>query len=157
MKPTEAEDTMAQASPNTKPANIKNQYNTNCQQFFGPVYGATFNMSGTPSRQQPAETRDAQAARTMPKELATEAAAVYWKRLQKEGFVDAQGQRMPETTRQQAMYIAEAFADKLRITAKWKLFEQLWGIKNLAQEKCRMLETGSSPQRSREIDEIFRD
>lgn len=148
---------MAQASPNTKLANIKNQYNTNCQQFFGPVYGATFNMSGTPSRQQPAETRDAQAARTMPEELATEAAAVYWKRLQKEGFVDAQGQRMPETTRQQAMYIAEAFANKLRITAKWKLFEQLWGIKNLAQEKRQMQETGLSPKRSREIDEIFRD
>ena len=87
--------------------------------------------------------------------LASEEAMKYWKRLQTAGFVDGNCQLMKETTRKQAMYIAELFAEKLGIKSKWKTFEQLWGISNLAQEKWDMLETGSSPSRSKEIDKIF--
>lgn len=87
--------------------------------------------------------------------LSSEEAKKYWSLLQKAVFVDANCQLMSETTRQQAMYIAEVFAEKLGIKSKWKPFENLWGIKNLAQEKNKFMETGKSPSRSEEIDRIF--
>lgn len=89
--------------------------------------------------------------------LASEEAMRYWERLQKAGFVTANCQLMQDTTRKQAMCIAEEFAEKLGIKSKWKTFEQLWGVSNLAQEKWDMLETGSTPSRSKEIDMIFED
>ena len=94
---------------------------------------------------------------SLPDVLASEAAKRYWARLQKAGFVDEHYQLLPETTRKQAMYIADVFADKLRLKAKWKTFERLWGIGNLAQEKWDMQQTGSTPSRSKEIDMIFED
>jgi len=90
-------------------------------------------------------------------ELTTDDAKKYWQRLQEAGFVDANYQLLPETTRKQVMYIAELFAEQLGIKSKWKTFEQLWGITNLAQEKWDMQETGSTPSRSKEIDKIFED
>lgn len=92
----------------------------------------------------------------MPEVLASEEAMEYWSELQEAGFVDADCQLMPDTTRKQAMCIAELFAEKLGIKSKWKTFEQWWGVSNLAQEKWDMLETGSTPSRSKEIDKIFR-
>ena len=89
--------------------------------------------------------------------LESDEAKKYWLRLEKAGFVDAKHVLMPETTRKQAMYIAELFAEKIGIKSKWKTFEQLWGIGNLAQEKWDMQETGSTPSRSKEIDKIFED
>ena len=89
--------------------------------------------------------------------LETDEAVKYWQRLQKAGFVDEHYQLATTTTRKQAMYIAELFAEKLGIKSKWKTFEQLWGISNLAQEKWDMQETGSMPSRSIEIDKIFSD
>lgn len=93
----------------------------------------------------------------LPECLSTEEAMKYWKRLQKAGFVDADYQLLPETTRKQAMYIAELFAERLGIKSKWKTFEQLWGISNLAQEKWDMQETGTTPTRSKDIDRLFDD
>lgn len=81
----------------------------------------------------------------------------YWARLQGGGFTDAGHHLAPQTTRAQAAYIADCFADKLGIRSKWKTFERLWGIKNLAQEKWKMQETGKEPSRSREIRAIFSD
>ena len=89
--------------------------------------------------------------------LETDEAKKYWQRLEKAGFVDANCKLTRMTTRKQAMYIAELFAEKLNIKTKWKTFEQLWGISNLAQEKWDMQETGSKPSRSKEIDKIFED
>ena len=89
--------------------------------------------------------------------LESDEAKKYWLRLEEAGFVDAKHALMPETTRKQAMYIAEVCAEKLNIKTKWKTFEQLWGISNLAQEKWDMQETGSTPSRSKEIDKIFED
>jgi hypothetical protein len=89
--------------------------------------------------------------------LETNEANKYWQRLVKAGFVDDKHELMPETTRKQAMCIAEVFARKFGIKSKWKTFEQLWGISNLAQEKWDMQETGSMPSRSKEIDKIFMD
>lgn len=93
----------------------------------------------------------------LPKCLSTEEAMKYWKRLQKAGFADADYQLMPDITRKQAMYIAELFAERLGIKSKWKTFEQLWGISNLAQEKWDMQETGTTPTRSKDIDMLFND
>jgi len=89
--------------------------------------------------------------------LASEEAMRYWKRLQQKGFVDERCQLKPETTRKQAMYIAEVFAERLGIGSKWKTFERLWGIGNLAQEKWDFQQTGTLPSRSKEIDRIFED
>ena len=89
--------------------------------------------------------------------LASEEAMRYWKRLQEKGFVDECCQLKQDTTRKQAMYIAEVFAERLGIGSKWKTFERLWGISNLAQEKWDFQQTGTLPSRSKEIDRIFED
>lgn len=81
----------------------------------------------------------------------------YWQRLIESGFVDRNHQLMPETSRKQAMYIAELFAEKLGIKNKWKHFELLWQISNLAQEKWDFQQNGSMPMRYDEIDRIFAD
>ena len=85
------------------------------------------------------------------------AAIRYWKRLEEQGFVGPDCQLLPETTRRQAMYIADLFSDKLMLKSKWKPFENLWGISNLAQEKYKMQETGAMPKRYKDIDKVFAD
>lgn len=93
----------------------------------------------------------------LPDVLATGMAIKYWKGLQKAGFVDERYQLLTNTSRKQAMYIADVFSDKLQMRSKWKPFQELWHINNLAQEKWDMQETGKSPARSEEIDKIFDD
>ena len=93
----------------------------------------------------------------LPDVLATGLAMKYWSRLQQAGFVDEHYQLSPATTRKQAMYIADVFSDKLQMRSKWKPFQELWHINNLAQEKWEMQETGKSPSRSEEIDAVFSD
>ena len=88
--------------------------------------------------------------------LLSEVAEVYWQRLEEKGFVDNRHRLIAETTRQQAMYIADNFADALKIKARWKPFESLWGIKNLAQEKWSHLETDNPIPRADEIKKCFR-
>lgn len=89
--------------------------------------------------------------------LATKQAMVYWNRLVEEKFVDKRFMLLETTTRQQAMYIAELFAEKMGIKTKWKTFEDLWGINNLAQEKQKSLDLGKLPARADVIDKIFED
>jgi len=89
--------------------------------------------------------------------MASEQAVKYWKRLIQQKFVDQHFMLHDSTTRQQAMYIAELFAEKLALKAKWKTFEDFWGINNLAQEKNKSIETGKLPSRSNDIDKIFED
>ena len=91
----------------------------------------------------------------MPDELGTDEARTYWQRLHDRGFTDDEGQLLPPTTRKQAMYIAELFAERLHLKAKWKPFEAMWGIRNLAQEKWDIQQTGSLPTRYKEIEEVF--
>ena len=68
----------------------------------------------------------------LPAKLATEQAVNYWKQLQEKNFVDSHYMLLKDTTRQQAAYIAELFAEKLGIKTKWKTFEDFWHIINLA-------------------------
>jgi hypothetical protein len=87
--------------------------------------------------------------------LFTAEAEPYWQALEEAGFVGKDRRLLPSTTRQQAMYIAEAFAQKLRLKTKWKLFQDFWGINNLAQERKKMEDTGKLPASAKEIDLIF--
>ena len=96
-----------------------------------------------------------ESAVNLPDVLATGVAMKYWERLQKAEFVDDRCQLLATTSRKQAMYIADVFSDKLQMRSKWKPFQELWHINNLAQEKWDMQETGKKPVRSEEIDEIF--
>ena len=80
----------------------------------------------------------------------------YWQRLKEEGFVDANCQPLPGVTRKQMMYIADLFSEKLGMTkSKWKYFEELWHINNLAQEKWQCQQTGTLPERYKDIDAVF--
>ena len=89
--------------------------------------------------------------------LTSEKAMKYWRRLMELGFVDHDCKLRPETSRQQAMYIAEPFAEILGLKNKWKKFEDFWGIKNLAQEKWIFQQTAIMPARYQEIDKVFAD
>lgn len=93
----------------------------------------------------------------LPPELGSAEALRYWQRLLEKGFVVDNFKLATETTRKQAMYIAESFAEKLGLRSKWKLFQEFWGINGLAQEKWDMQQTGTMPSRYKEIDEIFKD
>lgn len=93
----------------------------------------------------------------LPEPLNSEEAMQYWVKLQQAGFVDNKCRLLSETTRKEAMYIADLFSEKLGLKTKWKPFEELWGLNNLAQEKWQFQQTGSMPSRYKEIDHIFGD
>lgn len=101
------------------------------------------------------KTAAAQEECAVPRVLESAEAKNCWTKLREAGFVDAGNNLLPGTTRKQAMYIAECFAERLGIKSKWKTFEDFWGISNLAQEKWDVQQTGVLPKRSKEIDKIF--
>ena len=89
-------------------------------------------------------------------ELLTAEAHVLWQRLRDAGFIVADGYALAEgVSANQAAYIADRMAEKLRIKKKWKLFQQLWGIANLGQLAGTWQQTGKLPPRSSEIDELI--
>ena len=60
------------------------------------------------------------------------------------------------TSRQQAWVIAEMFAEKVKKdNMKWKLFQDFWNIRNLAQERNYSKASGLLPPRYNEIVRIF--
>ncbi len=87
--------------------------------------------------------------------LFTDEAEPYWQALEEAEFVGPDRRLLPQTSRQQAAYIAELFAETLGLKNRWKHFQELWGIKNLAQEKWLRHENGANPPRHKEIDDIF--
>lgn len=90
-------------------------------------------------------------------ELLTAEAQVLWQRLRDAGFIVADGYALAEgVSANQAAYIADRMAEKLRIKKKWKLFQQLWGIPNLAQLAGTWQQTGKLPPRYNEIDELLK-
>lgn len=89
-------------------------------------------------------------------ELLTVEAQVLWQRLRDAGFIVADGYALAEgVSANQAAYIADRMAEKLRIKKKWKLFQQLWGIPNLAQLAGTWQQTGKLPPRYAEIDKLM--
>ena len=90
-------------------------------------------------------------------ELLTAEAQVLWQRLRDAGFIVAGGYALAEgISANQAAYIADRMAEKLQIKKKWKLFQQLWGIPNLAQLAGTWQQTGKLPPRSSDIDKIMK-
>lgn len=88
-------------------------------------------------------------------ELFTTEAQVLWQRLRNAGFIVADGYALAEgISANQAAYIADRMAERLQIKKKWKLFQQLWGIPNLAQLAGTWQQTGKLPPRSSEIDKL---
>ena len=82
-------------------------------------------------------------------ELLTDEAQVLWQRLRDAGFIVANGYALAEgVSANQAAYIADRMAEKLRIKKKWKLFQLLWGIPNLGQLAGTWQQTGKLPPRS---------
>jgi hypothetical protein len=89
-------------------------------------------------------------------ELLTAEAQVLWQRLRDARFIVADGYALAEgISANQAAYIADRMAEKLQIKKKWKLFQQLWGISNMAQLAGSWQQTGKLPPRSDEIDKIM--
>ena len=87
--------------------------------------------------------------------LFTPEAQVLWQWLRDEGFIVADGYDLAEgVSANQAAYIADRMAEKLQIKKKWKLFQQLWGIPNLAQLAGTWQQTGKLPPRSSDIDKL---
>ena len=90
-------------------------------------------------------------------ELFTAEAQVLWQRLRDAGFIVADGYALAEgISANQAAYIADCMAERLQIKKKWKLFQQLWGIPNLAQLAGTWQQTGKLPPRSSEIDKLMK-
>jgi hypothetical protein len=74
----------------------------------------------------------AEASKSLPEVLATEAAMALWKKAQAAGWVDANYQ--PLISRTQAALLADAMAERLGIREKWKTFETLWNRKNMYRD-----------------------
>ena len=92
----------------------------------------------------------------IPSVLLTEEAQVYWKRLRKAGFIVADGYALAEgVSANQATYIADCMAEKLNITKKWKVFQDLWGLKNMAQLAKGWRDYGKLPPRCNEIGRLI--
>ena len=90
-------------------------------------------------------------------ELLTAEAQLLWQRLRDAGFIVADGYNLAEgVSANQAAYIADRMAEKLHIKKKWKLFQQLWGIPNLAQLAGTWQQTGKLPPDARRIDELLK-
>ncbi len=89
-------------------------------------------------------------------ELKSEKAQKYWIKLQEEGFVDKYYMLTPGTTRQMAMLIADKFAERINVPYKWNIFEKLWGINYLAQEKQKYKDYANRSPRFNVIESIFK-
>ena len=89
-------------------------------------------------------------------ELFTAEAQALWQRLRDAGFIVLGGYALAEgVSANQATYIAVAMAEKWQIKNKWKRFQQLWGIRNMAQLAGAWQQTGKLPPRSQEIDRLM--
>ena len=92
----------------------------------------------------------------LPKELLTDEAQVLWQNLRDNGFIVADGYDLAKgVSSNQATYIADCMAERPDIQNKWKVFEQLWNIKHMAQMAGSWKQTGKEPSRANEIRELL--
>ena len=70
--------------------------------------------------------------KSLPEVLATDEAMALWRKAQRAGYVDEHFQ--PLLSRTQAALLADAMAERLGIKEKWKVFEGLWGRKNMYKD-----------------------
>ena len=91
----------------------------------------------------------------VPEELQTEEAEEIWAGLREGGFIVANGYGLAkDVSANQATYIADRMAERLGISLKWKVFQKLWNIRNMAQLAASWKETGKLPPRADEIDRL---
>ena len=79
----------------------------------------------------------AEASKSLPDVLATDAAMALWKKVQAAGYVDDSFQ--PLISRTQSALLADAMAERLGIKEKWKVFEALWKRKNMRGDYTRAM------------------
>lgn len=92
----------------------------------------------------------------IPEVLLTDEAKLLWGKLRDAGFIVANGYALAEgISANQATYIADCMAEKLKIKKKWKVFQQLWDISNMAQMAGSWKQTGKEPPRASEIRELI--
>ena len=96
----------------------------------------------------------AEASKSLPEVLATEAAMALWKKVQAAGWVDANYQ--PLISRTQAALLADAMAERLGIREKWKTFETLWKRKNMYRDYYKSLNLQQSLVFQDKIKKTFR-
>ena len=102
------------------------------------------------------ELESAEEAGEVPEELQTEEAEEIWSSLREAGFIAEGSYGLAKgVSANLATYIADRMAESLGIAHKWKVFQGLWGIKNMAQLAGSWRETGKLPPRADEIDELF--
>ena len=102
------------------------------------------------------ELEAAEEAAQVPEELCTVEAEEVWAGLREAGFIVEGGYGLAKgVSANLATYIADRMAESLGIAHKWKVFQGLWNIKNMAQLAGSWRETGKLPPRADEIDELF--
>ena len=68
----------------------------------------------------------------LPASLATEEAMEMWAKLRKRDLIDEDYQ--PTMSQKRAAILASVMSDILQLSPRWAAFEQLWGIKDLANK-----------------------
>ena len=102
------------------------------------------------------ELEEAEEAAQVPEELQTEEAEEIWSSLREAGFIAEGSYGLAKgVSANLATYIADRMAESLNIAHKWKVFQGLWNIKNMAQLAGSWRETGKLPPRTDEIDELI--
>jgi len=94
---------------------------------------------------------------TMPACLLTPEAERLWEKAREAGFIEPDGYMLAEgVSANQAAYLADHMAIILGITReKWKIFQHLWSIKNMAQLAGSWQQTGKLPPKAKDIDAII--
>ena len=91
-----------------------------------------------------------------PEELLIEEAQSYWSKLRVKGLIIADGYALAAgTSPYDATIIADHFSGVLGIKNKWKVFEALWGLNNMAQKLGDIRKGTANVPHQREINEIF--
>ena len=90
----------------------------------------------------------------LPSELETPRAQELWQKLRLAGFVSEDSYMLTSgVSANQAAYIADRMAERLELKrGKWKVFQQLWDVRNMAQLAGSWQQTGKLPPRHMEID-----
>jgi hypothetical protein len=123
----------------------------------GKVEVKTHGVSASLSERGEPAAGEAAARTGVPEVLQTEEAERLWQRLREAGFIAAEGYALAEgVSANQATYIADSMARKLGLTNKWKVFQQLWNIKNMAQLAGSWQQSGKLPPKNKEIDEVLK-
>ncbi len=134
--------------------------------MYDTIYDMNFTLSLTNSS-EPEEEYAERGVKThtekipvksdIPQCLTTPEAEIIWESLREGGFVVKDGYGLTErVSANQATYIADLIASKLGIKqSKWKMFQQLWNIKNMAQMAHSWQDTGKLPSRAKEINNLM--